>query len=334
MPEVNEGLAPNEVDDGVDEFADAFAVAVAAEDGTTPTEKVVDKEPVVELTDEQKAEQQAEADRAEAEAEAEKKKKDEEEAAAKKAAEEAAANTPAAIAAATAKALVDAQTAASDAATKKKKDEEEVAAKLAEEEAANKLSPEEIEELNGLHKEWGDIARMFELEFKQNSGLAATAQGKAMQRMLDHIYGDIQPIAASTKEVQEQLHFDSITTAHPDFDDINPKIKPWIDTQPAYLQKALDQVYTGGTAEEVIDLVQRFKDAEGIVTPKADDSTSSDTTPTTPAAKPVVKPDAASVAALTPVDSQRSQVQQKGVDQNDYGAGWDEAIALAAKNSK
>lgn len=345
MTTVNDGLS---VDDNEDAFAAGFAEAIA---GTVPVVKKDD--PVVvddaaqkvlddtaaakKATDDAAAAQKATDDAAAAVRAAETpeqtKAREDADAAAKKVAEdaeakrkadEAVANSPAAIAAVTAKAIIEAQTkAASDAVTAKKAADDKAAADAAEA-TKRQLTAEEVTELDGLKKEWSDIARMFELKFKENAGLAQTAQGAAMKAMLEHIYADIQPIALSQKELQETQHFSDIKTAHPDYDAVYPKLQPWIATQPAYLQKALKEVYTGGTAEEVSDLVQRFKDASGIVTPKADDVT---TAPTTKV--PAVDPK--KVAALAPVDSQRSQVQDKGVDRNNFDAGWDEAIALASK---
>jgi hypothetical protein len=347
MTTVNEGLS---VDDGDDAFAAAFNEAVAGTSlDTAPAKK---EEPVVDAAadaakkaaDEKAASDAAAATKAAADKAAadaarasetaeQTKAREDSEAAAKKAADdaeakrkadEAAANTPAAIAAVTAKAIIEAQTKAAEDAAAKKAADEKTAADAAADAAARQLSAEEVTELDALKGEWKDIARLFELEFKKNSALADTAQGEAMKAVLKHIYGDIAPIAQSQKEMQETQHFNDIRTAHPDFDDVHPKLEPWINTQPAYLQKALKEVYTGGTAEEVNDLVQRFKDASGIVTPKADDVT---TAPTTKKSEP----DPKKVAALAPVDSQRSQVQDKGVDKNNFDAGWDEAMALASK---
>ena len=348
MTTVNEGLS---VDDGDDAFAAAFNEAVA---GTTldaapakKEESVVDAaaDAAKKAADEKTAADAAAATKAAADKAAvdavrasetaeQTKAREDSEAAAKKAADdveakrkadEAAANTPAAIAAVTAKAIIEAQTKAAEDAAAKKAADEKTAADAAADAAARQLSAEEVTELDALKGEWKDIARLFELEFKKNSALADTAQGEAMKAVLKHIYGDIAPIAQSQKEMQETQHFNDIRTAHPDFDDVHPKLEPWINTQPAYLQKALKEVYTGGTAEEVNDLVQRFKDASGIVTPKADDVT---TAPTTKKPDTV---DPKKIAALAPVDSQRSQVQDKGVDKNNFDAGWDEAMALASK---
>lgn len=324
-----------------DPFAAAFAEAIAG----TEASPVKKEEPVLDaaaqkVADDAAAAQKVADDAAAAEAAAREAetpeqtkaredaaaatKKAEEDAEAKRKADEVLANSPAMIAAATAKALVTAQADAAAETEAKKRADDEAATKAAADKAKRELTAEEVTELDGLKTEWKDIARLFELKFKENSGLAQTAQGEAMKAMLEHIYADIQPIALSQKELQETQHFSDINAAHKDFEAVHPKLLPWIETQPGYLQKALKEVYTGGTAGEVIDLVQRYKDASGIVSPKADDVTPAPTTKKS-------EPDPKKVAALAPVDSQRSQVQDKGIDKNNFEAGWDEAIALASK---
>lgn len=240
---------------------------------------------------------------------------------------------PAAIAAATAQAFAKAQREEQEAAEKKRADAEARAKAEAAEAAKYKLSEQEEAELNKLEEEWGDMSRMIELRLKRDAGLRNSDQGKMLQAMVDHIYKDITPIATSQQELNQRIHFTTILDAHADFDDVQPKLEPWIKTQPAYLQKALLEVYTNGTAEEVIDLVQRFKDASGIVTPEADDSQSTAKATGSSVEKPKPtksEPDPKKVQALTPVGSQRSKVQTtSGTDKNDFDGGWAEALEMA-----
>lgn len=238
-----------------------------------------------------------------------------------KAAAAALAASPAAIAAATARALVDETRKAQAADAKVAADNAKLVADAAAEAAKHELTEAEKVELNKLEGDWADVIRIFELKSKAERGFVSTATGKAMKAMVDHIEAQVAPIAETTQALQEQRHFEDIRAKHPDFDAVHAKLEPWIKLQPAYLQKTYNEVYTGGTAEEVVDLVQRFKDANGIVAPKP-----SDEPPIPPKQKPAV--DQKKIDALAPVGSQRSTVQDKGADKNDFDAGFDEALAL------
>lgn len=345
---VNENAAGGEEHD---DFDDEFAKAIAASDAPAPkkeepkvvvaTEETAEAKTAREATEAKAAEDakaKETADKAAADAAAKLAAETTEEKAARektekdaadakktaddeKAAAAALAASPAVIAATTARALVEETRKAQAADAKVAADAAKATADAAAEAAKHELTDAEKAELNKLEGDWADVIRIFELKSKAERGFVSTATGKAMKAMVDHIEAQVAPIAETTQALQEQRHFEDIRAKHPDFDAVHAKLEPWIKLQPAYLQKTYNEVYTGGTAEEVVDLVQRFKDANGIVAPKP-----SDETHTPPKQKPAV--DQKKIDALAPVGSQRSTVQDKGADKNDFDAGFDEALAL------
>ena len=60
-------------------------------------------------------------------------------------------------------------------------------------------------------------------------------------------------------------HVQTIARAHPDWEEIaaGQDLPAWIDTHPDYLAQPLRQVAEAGSATEVVDLLDRFKDATG-----------------------------------------------------------------------
>ncbi|WP_027184451.1 hypothetical protein [Desulfovibrio inopinatus] len=57
-------------------------------------------------------------------------------------------------------------------------------------------------------------------------------------------------------------HLDSIAKEHPDWSEIadSDDLKTWIDSHPDYMAQSLRQVATQGTAQQVVDMLKRFKE--------------------------------------------------------------------------
>ena len=74
------------------------------------------------------------------------------------------------------------------------------------------------------------------------------------------------PYFEATAKQIEKGHISAIRGAHEDFDNLkdNKDVTVWIKEQPSYLQKSLMDVYTKGEAEDVIDLLSRYKKDRGL----------------------------------------------------------------------
>lgn len=70
------------------------------------------------------------------------------------------------------------------------------------------------------------------------------------------------PVLAS---LEIERHVRRIAAAHPDWEELaaGPEISEWIEAQPAYLAASLRRVVENGGADEVIDLLDRFKREQG-----------------------------------------------------------------------
>lgn len=141
--------------------------------------------------------------------------------------------------------------------------------------------------LDTYEKDWSDVSR--------GEALKRRAE---YQQLVSHIYGElakvIQPLRETVGVIAERTHLSDIKAAVPDYsDDMRSQVLDWVDRQPAYLKSAYEQVVTGGSPEEVQDLINRWS-AE---------------TKAAPAAAPApaqVQATRQAAAALAPVSTKRS----------------------------
>lgn len=103
---------------------------------------------------------------------------------------------------------------------------------------------------------------------------AAIAKGVAtlvdarVSAALGQFKKELQPITAKHQESEVDAHYNTIYEKHPDADSIyeSKELADWINRQPSFTRKAylavLDEK-TGGTAQEVIELFDAFKEATG-----------------------------------------------------------------------
>lgn len=176
------------------------------------------------------------------------------------------------------------------------------------------LSDEHQTALKKFREEWPDVAEAQDLIMKHNVALIEAQHARALQATIKQIYEHVDPALAMAHKSAHLTFKETIVTAHSDFEKVAPQLKPWIDKQPGYLQKGMLEVYNSGTAEEIIDLVKRFKDAN-------------DVKPEVPNSQPTVSTNVKSKAdSLAPVaPGRRPAVSTKGSDPNDFDSAFDEA---------
>lgn len=71
----------------------------------------------------------------------------------------------------------------------------------------------------------------------------------------------IAPLEQARQEVEAQQHWQTIQQAHPDVEEIaqSSELEEWINSQPSYVADAARQVVQAGTAQQVVELLDRFK---------------------------------------------------------------------------
>lgn len=75
----------------------------------------------------------------------------------------------------------------------------------------------------------------------------------------------LEPIKHKEAMSEADSHFGAIEKAHPDVESVvqSDAMEKWIESHPSYARPALRAVIEGGTAAEVIELLDNFKEAQG-----------------------------------------------------------------------
>jgi hypothetical protein len=167
---------------------------------------------------------------------------------------------------------------------------------------------DELEVLTSYEKDWPDVSRAEMLKRREE-----------YRQITQYIFNQIAPALQTLSEQQRVLatraQIEDLHAVVEDYDDdMRTKVVEWVGKQPAYLKPAYEYVVQRGTADEVADLIQRWRAASGA-TPAARVAPVS----AVPAADPASLTPAAkkAAAALAPVKSQRSGIQQ-GLDPNNF----------------
>ena len=118
------------------------------------------------------------------------------------------------------------------------------------------LSKEEIEAEEQFKKDWPEHAAREERLKRELEALKNT-----FTETLEAIQGQISPLAQTVQMTAQERHLQIITTAHPDALDIVPKVEEWIGTQPKIYQGEMKRIIEGGSAAEVVELLNLYKGA-------------------------------------------------------------------------
>lgn len=146
----------------------------------------------------------------------------------------------------------------------------------------------------------------------------------------------LAPVVNTHLQSETEKHFAAIQAAHKDYAEVIDLVPEWIKTQPAYVQKAMLEVYgdpekgTGGSAKDVIDLLSQFKQATGRAQPQTPSPTAAATAPAAPAAAAPAAPppDGKKVAALTVVPAQATRVAtSQPAAPDDFASAFNKTVA-------
>ena len=168
--------------------------------------------------------------------------------------------------------------------------------------------------ISKYEEEWPDVAK------------AETLRRRAeYQQVVGYVFQQVAeqlgPLLERVDAIAQRTHLSDLRASVDDYETVREKVIDWVEKQPSYLRSAYTHVVEQGTAEEVADLVNRWKQDTGaaakVPSPPAAPAKKAETE-LPPAAKQAA-------AALAPVSSKRSAVVQ-GVDPSDF----DSAFAQAA----
>lgn len=133
--------------------------------------------------------------------------------------------------------------------------------------------------------------------------------------VFNQVAGQLRPLLETVDVLSTRTHLDDLRTRVEDYDTVRDNVVSWVAEQPAYLQAAYNNVIRQGTAEEVADLIGRYRQATG--------TTAAPAAPAPTPAKPVeLSEDAKKAAqALAPVNTKRASIPQDD-DANDFDAAF------------
>lgn len=127
---------------------------------------------------------------------------------------------------------------------------------------------------------------------------------------------DVTPLRQTVQDSAVEKHFSTITKEHDDFMDVVEAgdLKKWIDAQPSFVRRAYDEVYNGGTATEVIELMDQFR----VANPRVDNGEG-------------VVAKKGTVAKHKPTQAVRTRSSgiptvRKRIEKDDFAGAWEAAI--------
>lgn len=96
-----------------------------------------------------------------------------------------------------------------------------------------------------------------------------TLVAQQMQALKAEVLGAVQPLQAKARQTEEQAHFQSILSAHPDAQSVaeSAELAAFINGQPSFVKAQYQAVIAQGSAAQVVELLDVFKAASGRTQP-------------------------------------------------------------------
>lgn len=164
------------------------------------------------------------------------------------------------------------------------------------------LTQEDYKTLEAFDKDWPDVSKAINLILKEQTNAVVNHVFKEFAQ-------EFRPFAQEVRSMRAQTHMAELHNRVSDYDDVRDKVVEWAMQQPPYLRAAYGHVIQNGTAEEVADLIGRYR--ASVAPPPAP------VAPVAPQPKQLSPQVKKAAAALAPVQSKRSTVVQ-GNDPNDF----------------
>jgi hypothetical protein len=144
-------------------------------------------------------------------------------------------------------------------AVKKVDTEDSAAAPAAAEEPQEQplFTAEEQGKIDHFRKEWPEVAEAFDLQ-------ARALANSVLKYAFKEIGAVVNPLRETVDVLATRTHYGDLKEKGADYTDAEREaIVAWVNEQPTYLQTGMMSVIEGGTAEEVADLVGRYRAATG-----------------------------------------------------------------------
>ena len=150
----------------------------------------------------------------------------------------------------------------------------------------------EKEFLAKYDEDWGDVSR--------GEALKRRAEYRSLIGFIfEQVASQLRPMADTVDVLSNRTHLADLRGQVEDYDTVRDKVVSWVDQQPMYLQGGMKSVIQAGTADEVADLISRYRQATGETAKPA---------PTPPASVELSSDAKKAAAALAPVNTKRSAI--------------------------
>jgi hypothetical protein len=165
-----------------------------------------------------------------------------------------------------------------------------------------------VAQLQTFYTDWPDVARATEVMIR---GIMT----QTARRMYQDMASSLAPYLQTIDTLADRSQLSELQTQVTDYDTVAGQLTSWAARQPAYLRSAYEHVIKAGTATEVVDLINRYKQDQAMqsTTP----AQAGQPVPAAPAAAapapasapaPVNPALAAAAARLAPVSTKRANV--------------------------
>lgn len=174
--------------------------------------------------------------------------------------------------------------------------------------------PDEDAAVKAFREEFPDLPKPIIALVKKELMPVVRGMVQAELAKIDPVVKEVETIRKHIEIDTTDAHLKAITDAHKDWESIvsSGELQTFIDSQPSFVRKALEQVKAQGETQEVIDMFSQYKDWKQKTKP---------TKPNTPTERP--KEDLSEELAV-PASPGGPRIP-KHVDKNDFDAAWDEA---------
>lgn len=187
---------------------------------------------------------------------------------------------------------------------------------------------EETAELADLQKDWPDLHRMFSL-------MARQLQVDTLNYAFSEVGKVLTPLQESVSTYSTNDHLSAIYDAHADYDQVYQPVMEWIEQQPTFLKTAYQNVVKQGTADDVNQMIQRFKDETKWAAPAQGQQGVGGSQPATQqqaASTSTQQQTGLSEAAKKAAKAMGAVGTKRGAaaaaqDPNDFDGAWNEAIS-------
>lgn len=175
-----------------------------------------------------------------------------------------------------------------------------------------------------------DVVDRYKREWSEVHEAEEVIRNAQLQLVQERLYSDLRralaPVFETTQRLQVNAHLDAVRQVHPDLDTVRDDLKTWIAEQPEFVRPAYEQVAAKGSAKEVIELINFYKQSRGTATGAVPEVPASSARTQSQEQRPQKQPSAAAKKALAAAPSPRKA--EVAASQNDFDAAFDEAAGL------